>query len=294
MYTFLRYLKYSLIGLLSLLLLFICIVAASYLFSSPSNSRSWEESRAILPSVKEHGTHYSIENLRDWRYNDNFTIASRDYRTIDFDLDDLQDIWFLVEPFGDKGIVAHTMISFEFKDGNAYVMSVEARREVNETYSSLKGIFPVYEYMYVWSTEHDAYTNAAIFSGHDGLLMYKLEVPQEAKKHFLVESLKRTKDIETKPRFYNSITSSCTTALVKIANAAEPGSLTFHYAWFLPGFADDYLYKLEYFDTSLSFEQLQHVADIEQDAVELKEEENFSSELRKRLQMRYDSVQDEI
>ena len=49
-----------------------------------------------------------------------------------------------------------------------------------------------------------------------------------------------------KPRFYNTLTTNCTSALAAIVNKARPGAIPWDWSFLLTGYADRYLHKLGY------------------------------------------------
>ena len=72
----------------------------------------------------------AIEKLELYGYCILEGLLSRD------ETEELEQAYFVVEPFTGSEAIAHTMLSFRFRDGKTYVASVEARRKEGESYNA--------------------------------------------------------------------------------------------------------------------------------------------------------------
>ena len=61
----------------------------------------------------------------------------------------------MIEPQPGSQLAAHTLLLFEFEGDRLLGLTIEARRERNEDYSALRGIFNAFELAYVWGTARD-------------------------------------------------------------------------------------------------------------------------------------------
>lgn len=222
---------------------------------SPSHDRDWQALYERLPSVSQAGGAYRLRDVRNWRYAPDGTPEAA-WVDVTLDPDDLVTVSLVVEPFGNIRAVAHTMLAFEFGDGSAYVASVEARREVGEDYGGLKaGIVPMHEYMFVWATERDMYANSTYFTGDD-LYFFPLSIPDESMKSVLIAMLEETAALEAKPRWYNTFLSNCTNVLARAINRKTPGAVPWNKAWYLPGYAAEFLFDQGLITSEGSFAEL--------------------------------------
>src|SRR4030095_2145798 len=57
--------------------------------------------------------------------------------------------------YWDSPLIAHTIMSWEFDDGNHLAISIETRKERGESYSAVRGFFRQYELYYVVADERD-------------------------------------------------------------------------------------------------------------------------------------------
>jgi hypothetical protein len=85
----------------------------------------------------------------------NTTFYSNSYDET-FDLRRIQSIEFAVVPFKNAEAAAHTFLIFGFEDGERLAISVEVRREREESYTPLKGLLRQFELTYVIMHERDA------------------------------------------------------------------------------------------------------------------------------------------
>ncbi|MDJ0640806.1 MAG: DUF4105 domain-containing protein [Paracoccaceae bacterium] len=225
-------------------------------FSAPSHDRSWQPLYARLPMVEKVGDGYRLTDIRNWSYQETGTGSPAWVETV-IDPKSLKSVYFVVEPFGENPAVAHTMLSFEFVDGSAYVASVEARREEGEVYGGLKaGVWPMHEYMFVWTTERDMYANTTFVAGDD-LYVYELDLSPQAAEAVLVAMLEETADVAAKPRWYNTFFSNCTNVLARAVNAQTPDAVPWNIAWYLPGYAAEFLYDQGFIKGAGPFAELQ-------------------------------------
>jgi len=246
-------------ALLSIVVLILSAAAGFWInwqLAAPSHVRNWQLLYASLPRVSENSGRYTVSNIRDWSYAADGS-PTPGWTEATLDPAGLKRVWFIVEPFGEIKAIAHTMLSFEFTDGSAYVASVEARREVNEGYSGLKaGILPMHEYMFIWATERDMFANSTFYTGDD-LYMYPLEISPEAARAVLVAMLEETDDLSRRPRWYNTFLSNCTNVLARAINDRTDGAVPWDLSWYLPGYAVEFLHEQGFIAPGADFSALE-------------------------------------
>lgn len=228
-----------------ILLLPLLLVAGLYLnwqLSTPSHDRDWKPDHSRLPMIAPDGDAYRVQNIRNWNYAPDGS-TSQHWIERRIDPATLKQGYFLMEPFGSVAAIAHTMVAFEFDNGEVYVVSVEARREVGEKYSAPKAaVLPIFEYMFVWSTERDMYGNSEFAAG-DQLYLYALDIPLDHQRAVLKAMLRETEKLQDSPRWYNTLFSNCTNVLARSINKVAPGAVPFDKSWVLPGYADEFLFE---------------------------------------------------
>ena len=247
----------------------------------PSNHRDWTPDQERLPRVEIEGRRVRVHNLRhaSYRSTHDYDVAWKE-RT--YDLDRLRSAWFMVEPFSDFKGPAHTLMSFGF-EGNQYLaVSVELRKEKGEEFSPLKGLFRQYELMYVLGDERDL-LQLRTTHRRDEVYLYPVRASRERIEQMLLGMLRRANRLREEPEFYNTLTNSCTTNIVRHVNELVPGRVPWSYKVLLPGYSDELAYDLGLIDTDLPFAQAQRRFRIDQKAQRIGDREDFSREIRRGL-----------
>lgn len=247
----------------------IAIYLLLVLFRQPSLQREWSEESAILPSVTISSSTISVSNIRDWRYSTG-TTTFKDYYNDTFALDKIKSTYFVISTFGPWTGVAHTFLVFDFFDGKSVAISMEARREKGVPYSTFKGIFNNYEQWYAWGSAADFIARRAVNFG-DPIYMYPLDITASTSKALFLDLAKTTYELETKPKFYNTIFSNCTNVLAFAANRINKGSIPWSLAGVIPGFSDDKLYELKLIPHDKPFTEILSASNLNDEVVRFHE-----------------------
>lgn len=221
-------------------------------FVRPSNSRPWSPDQAVLARAEFRGPLVTVHDIRNFRYRSESEWLAG-YYDHTYDLRELDSMWFVVEPFGNGKAAAHTFVSFGFANGDFLSISVEIRKERGESFSPLKGLFRRYEIMYVVGDERDLVRLRSDYRG-DPVYLYRVISPRERMREMLVGMLQRANMLRAEPEFYNTLTNTCTTNLVRHVNAMIPGRIPIRAGVLLPGYSDRLAYDLGLIDNSLPFE----------------------------------------
>ena len=210
----------------------------------PSNDRSWVNDNERLTTAEFDDGKVTIRNVRDfeWRSNRDF-----DKRWVDMEinLDDVSKIWFVLEYFDpSRRQMAHTIMSFEMSDGTRLACSIEVRRERGERYHPVKGLFRQYELIYVWATERDVIGVRTRCRKRSVTHLFEAVVLGPGNERRMLESyLKRTNKLSQSPEWYNTITNTCTTNIVRHVNEVYPGRVPRAVAVLLPGLSPKLLQR---------------------------------------------------
>jgi hypothetical protein len=201
----------------------------------PRADRDWYPYLSRPVDVELSGERFSVTPVSAWSYAPQ---GPREETYVDaaYDLSELREVWFMLEPQPGSQLAAHTLLLFEFEGDRILGLTIEARRERNEDYSALRGVFNAFELAYIWGTARDFLTRRAVMLGHE-VFVYPVEITQEQKRMLLTRLLERTEALETHPRYYNTITSNCTNELAKAAG------FSWAPAYILTGRSDEYLFR---------------------------------------------------
>jgi hypothetical protein len=235
----------------------VALVAIGVWWSSikPSNERDWQPEVARLAYATIDGDLVTVHNIRnfDYRTETDFTPAYYD-RTYDLKKLDSGD---LIAVYWMGPAIAHLFVSFGFGDDHLAI-SIEARKEKGEGYSSAKGFFRQYELYYVVADERDVVrvrTNYRKDPPED-VYVYPLRVPRENMRRIFLEYMRKLNGLRDHPEFYNTLTTNCTTAIL-MNTRVNPESLPLSWKVIVSGYAPAYVYESDRMDRSLPFEELQ-------------------------------------
>ena len=244
----------------------------------PSNDRDWKPETARLASATLAGNQVTLHNIRnfDYRTETDFSPAYYD-RT--FDLDQLDSV-DLVASYWMGPAIAHILLSFGFH-GQQVAISIEARAERTEGYSSVKGFFRQFELVYVVADERDVIrvrTNYRQDPPED-VYVYRLPgEPSRARRLFL-EYLRQINRLVERPQFYNTLTTNCTGS-IWLHSQVLPGHLPYSREILLSGYLPDLLYRRGRLDGTLPFAELQRRSRINDRARAADQAEDFSRWIR--------------
>lgn len=247
----------------------------------PSHARDWVVEQARLPAIRIDGDTVRVTHLRDFRH---FADAPSTEHWTDgvYDLSRLERVWFALSPFSPrfKG-VAHPFLSFEFSDSQFLAVSVEARKEVGESYSPFSGLFRKYETMIVLGTEQDLLGLRAV-AWADPMFVYPVAATREQTRELFLALLTRAQQIEATPEFYNTITNNCTTNILEPVNRMARRKVG-PIVGMLPGYSLEAAFDRGWIDTSLSIDEAR-TAHLMNDRIRASiDEADFSHRIRAHL-----------
>lgn len=260
----------------------VLVATAAYFLIRPSNARTWARDQTRLASATFDGDLVHVKDIRNFHYRSTTDFDPAWYDKT-FDLRDLESLWFLVEPFDEGKGAAHTLMSFGFAGpaGPEYLaVSVEIRKEVGEEFSVVKGLLRRYELMYVVGDERDLIQLRSNYR-KDDVYLYPIRAPKERIRAMLAGMLERANRLREEPEFYNTLTNTCTTNIVRHVEEVAPGRVPrFRREVILPGYSDRLAYDLGLLDTDLPFEKARERFKINERALRAEGSPDFSVKIR--------------
>ncbi len=245
---------------------------------NPSNNRDWAEDQSILPVVNIAGDIVEIKNIRYFKYKTE-TEYEKNYYNKSFDLNKIQSVDFILEPFSDWEGAAHTFLSFGFQGDEYVAVSIEIRKEKDESFSAWKGLLNEYEIMYVIADERDVVKLRSNFR-KDDVYIYPIKTDKKKIQELFLDMMQSAHKLETEPEFYNTATNTCTTGILRHVNKISPKRIPFDLRVLVPGYSDKLGYELGLFDTELSFEDAREKFHINKRAEKFAEDPDFSRLIR--------------
>jgi len=249
-----------------------------WLIQSPSNDRQWVANLAKLPRITFDENTVTIQSIRNTEYRtaDDYT-PTYDDRT--FDLGSIKSVDFVVVPFRDAEAAAHTFLVFGFEDGERLAISVEVRREREESYSPLKGLLRQFELTYVITDERDAILLRTKHRG-DRVYLYETKTSKKTVRAMFESMLRRANKLRTQPEFYNTLTNNCSTSILLHYNLVNDRKLPASLKVLFSGYSDELVYELGLIASEIPFEKLRQISEITEKANRFSEAANFSRRIR--------------
>ncbi len=248
----------------------------------PSNDRHFRAEEAVLPYADIEGDLVTVHNIRNFQYRTetDFTPA---YYDKTFDLRKLDSV-DLVSVYWMGPDIAHIFLSFGFSGEDYLAISIEARKEQGEGYSTLDGFFRHYELFYVVADERDVIGVRAIHRKDppEDVYLYRAHGPVENGRRLFLEYLRQINSLRERPEFYNTLTTNCTTT-IWMNTHVNARHLPFSWKILVSGHLPAYLYEAGRLDTSVPFEELRERGHINERAREAGTAPDFSQQIRRGL-----------
>ncbi len=246
---------------------------------SPSNNRSWQPDVAVLPYAVIDGDQVTMHNIRnfDYRTETDFTPA---YYDKTFGLRELDGV-DLITSYWMGPAVAHVFLSFKFRGGQHLAISIEARKERGEAYSTVQGFFRQYELYYDVADERDVIrlrTNYRKDPPED-VYVYRLIGSAEDRRNLFLQYVQAINALRDQAEWYNALTTNCTTA-IWMHTLINPDHPPLSWKILVTGYVPEYLYEIGRLDRSVPFAELQRRAHVNARAQAADKAEDFSRQIR--------------
>ncbi len=245
-----------------------------------SAERLWRPDLAIMPFIEFQDEDILIKHVRNCRYRTETDYDVRHY-DLHFALDDVRTMDFIIVPFNNNPLLAHTMFSFGLVDGRHFIVSVEARLDQGDSYSPIRGITNKFQLMYVIGDERDLILLRTDVRKVE-VLLYPGRATPDRVQDLLVDMLERANKLQRSPEYYDTINNNCTTNLVDHINKLRPGRIPRDLRVLLPGHSDRLAYELGLLDVVEPFAIARQNARITDLAQLYRDSPDFSDKIRRK------------
>jgi hypothetical protein len=253
------------------------IVLTWWFMLKPTNEGNWQADVAQLAWAEINGDEVTLHNVRncDYRTETDFT-ARWDTRTVR--LSQLTGIDIAITYWGSPWM-AHPIVSFQFADAPPLCFSIETRKKSGQTYSAIGGLYRQYELICIAADERDVIRLRTNFRKGEEVYLYRITATPAQARVRLHEYLRTINHMREHPRWYNAITTNCTTSI----RDQHPSAQRVPWDWrlLLNGKADELMHERGAILTSgLSFAALKQSALINPAARAANDAADFSSRIR--------------
>jgi hypothetical protein len=256
------------------------VVLAWWLSIAPSNDRDWQADVARLPSATIAGDRVTIRNVRNFAYPSAGAVVER-WETRSYDLGRIDGFDMFLSYWGPK-IIAHTISSWQFSDGQHLAISIETRKKNGQDYSPVLGFFRQFELYYVVADERDVIGLRTNHRGEDTYL-YHLRTPVSHARALLLDYFAVINELAAHPRFYDALTQNCTTTIRMHQRQTLKTLPPFDWRMIVNGYGDQMLYERGMIDTSLPFDELKRRSRIVERAHAAEGAADFGTRIREGL-----------
>ncbi|WP_158772421.1 Lnb N-terminal periplasmic domain-containing protein [Cobetia sp. L2A1] len=186
---------------------------------------------------KTQGDILHLDRVRnfEWHTAQDFTPH---WESREYPLDELRSVDLLTSHWMGPQI-AHTLVSFGFSDGRYLTFSVEIRKERDEQFSTLGGMFKQYELAVIAAEESDIVRVRSNVRGEE-VHLYRVQMPQAMIRELLLAYVDESEALHSRPHFYNTAFSNCTTLVYAMMTRLTDG-LPLDYRLLLSGYLPEYV-----------------------------------------------------
>lgn len=259
-----------------LLLLVFALFATWWFSQKPSNVRDWEPNFSQLARVELDGDLVTIHNVRNTEYRSlqDYTVK---YETRSYHLSRLDGV-DLVVIFWGSGRICHPLLIFDFDEEGRIAVSIEVRYRKGQKYGFFRSLYRQQELAYVYTDERDAILKRTMHSYKHDVYLYRIHARADEIQKVFLEYVVNTNNLVDRPRWYNGITTNCTTSFYRQRDV----DLDWDLRWLLNGQLDHMVYDHGRLDISIPFAELKAQSKIN-DIANAAPVEGFGDYVRERL-----------
>ena len=250
-----------------------------WLTLSPTNDSDWQPDVAEKAWADLQGDEVTLHNVRNCEYRTE-TDYTLHWETRTMRISQITGIDLAIDYWGSPWI-AHPIASFQFADAAPLCFSIETRKKLGQTYSTIGGLYRQFELIYIAADERDVIRLRTNYRKENIYLYHMTISPARARERFL-EYIHSLNTLRNKPRWYNAITTNCTTSI----RAQHPPNERVPWDWriLVNGKGDELMYQRHFIVTGgLPFAELKARSLIDTRARAANDSPDFSKLIREGL-----------
>lgn len=253
------------------------LVLAWWLTLKPTNEGDWQPDVAQLGWAEINGDEVTLHNVRNCDYRTEMDYTAR-WDTRKVRISQITGVDLAINYWGSPWM-AHPIASFQFADAPPVCFSIETRKKAGQSYSAIGGLYRQFELIYIAADERDVIRVRTNYRQGEDICLYRTTAtPAQARERFheYLHVLNRMRD---RPRWYNAITTNCTTSIRDQHPAAE--RMPWDWRLLLNGKADELMYERKTIVTAgLPFAELKQRSLIDAAAKAANDAPDFSRRIR--------------
>jgi len=259
---------------------FLVVLAWWRLTLKPSNDRPWQPDVAETGWAEIDGDDVTLHNVRNCDYRTE-TDYTPHWETRSVKLSQIIGVDLAITYWGSP-LIAHPVVSFQMVETPPISFSIETRKEIGESYSAIGGLYRQYELIYICADERDVIRLRTNFRKGEDVYLYRTVLsPAQARTRF-IEYLGSLNALHSHQRWYNALTTNCTTAIRQQHAASD--RITWDWRLLANGKADELLYQQNRILTGgLGFAELKQRSLINERARAADKDPDFSRVIREGL-----------
>jgi hypothetical protein len=196
------------------------VVLFWWLSLAPSNNGQWQADVSRTAYAEVHGSLITFHNVRSCDYRSEFDYTCQ-WLTRQVDLDRVRGVDLFMDYWGSPWI-AHSILSFDLGPDpsgtdaagvHRIAFSIEARKQVGQRYSSIRGFFRQYTLISVVSDERDVVRLRTNYRHDEDLYLYHTIASPAFARSLLLDYVAFTNQLHNRPQWYNAVTRNCTTEI---------------------------------------------------------------------------------
>jgi hypothetical protein len=256
-----------------------------WLSLSPTNDSDWQPDVARKAWAEIKGDEVTFHNVRNCDYRTN-TDYTPQWNTRTVRISQITGIDLAIDYWGSPWI-AHPIVSFQFADAPPLCFSIETRKKLGQTYSTIGGLYRQFELIYIVADERDVIRVRTNYRKED-IYLYRLTISSAQARERFLEYIHSLNALRNKPRWYNAVTTNCTTSI----RTQHPADERPPWDWriLLNGKGDELMYERHLLVTGgLSFAELKTRSLIDTRAIAANDSPDFSKLIREGLPFTFPS-----
>jgi len=206
---------------------------------SPTNAGNWQPDVAEIAWADIQGDEVTLHNVRNCDYRTETDYTPR-WETRTVHVSQITGIDLAITYWGSPWI-AHPIVSFQFADALPLCFSIETRKKIGQSYSTTAGLYRQFGLIYIAADERDVIRLRTNYRQGEDVYLYRTAIPPAKAQERFREYLASLNSLQSKPRWYNAVTTNCTTTI----RTQRPANERVPWDWriLLNGKADEMMYQ---------------------------------------------------